>query len=116
MKVFGRNDLREVICERDTKPSVAQVMHLVSGDTIQQQITAKEAISTHGSHDASLTDRQIVENIYLAALTRKPGEDEVSAASGSAQPVTIVSPAARRRAFEDLLWTAFNSKEFLFHH
>ena len=33
MKVFGRNELREVICERDTKPSVAQVMHLVSGDT-----------------------------------------------------------------------------------
>ncbi len=84
MKVFGRNDLREVICERDTKPSVAQVMHLVSGETIQKQITAKDGNLDAWLADASLTDRQIVENIYLAALTRKPGEDEVSAASGSA--------------------------------
>ena len=80
MKVFGRNDLREVICERDTKPSVAQVMHLVSGDTIQQQVTAKDGNLDAWLADTSLTDRQIVENIYLAALTRKPGEDEVSAA------------------------------------
>ena len=57
MKVFGRNDLREVICERDTKPSVAQVMHLVSGDTIQRQITAKDGNLDAWLADPVLTDR-----------------------------------------------------------
>jgi hypothetical protein len=115
MKVFGRNDLREVICERDTKPSVAQVMHLVSGDTIQQQITARGGHLEAWLADTGLTDRQIVENIYLSALTRRPAEDEVAAALA---PIAggDGNPAARRRTFEDLLWTAFNSKEFLFHH
>lgn len=115
MKVFGRSDLREVICERDTKPNIAQVMHMVSGDTIQNQITAKDGRLDAWLADRSLTDRQIVDNIYLAALTRLPGDDEVAAAL---QPIAsgAVQPAARRRAFEDLLWTVFNSKEFLFHH
>ena len=115
MKVFGRNDLREVICERDTKPSVAQVMHLVSGDTIQQQVTAREGNLDTWLGESSLKDRQIVENIYLAALTRKPEEDEISAALA---PLANGDrdAASRHKVFEDVLWTVFNSKEFLFHH
>lgn len=114
MKVFGRNDLREVICERDTKPNVAQIMHLVSGDTIQHQVTAKSGNLDSWLSDNRLTDRDIVEKIYLSTLTRKPSEDEIAASiagiGGSTQPET------RRKGFEDVLWTVFNSKEFLFHH
>ena len=80
MKVFGRNDLREVICERDTKPSVAQVMHLMSGDTIQRQVTAKGGNLDAWLGNPALSDREVVNNIYLAALTRKPSDDEVAAA------------------------------------
>jgi hypothetical protein len=91
-------------------------MHLVSGDTIQQQITGKGGRLDAWLADPSLTNRQIVETIYLSALTRMPGEDEIAAAlsplGGSAAPDAV----ARRRAFEDLLWMVFNSKEFLFHH
>ncbi|MBL8220740.1 MAG: DUF1553 domain-containing protein [Bryobacterales bacterium] len=115
MKVFGRSDLREVICERDTKPSVSQVMHLVSGDTIQHQLTAKDGNLDQWLADPKLTDRQIVENIYLSALTRMPGEDEISAVLAPLANGTH-DTAARRKALEDLLWTVFNSKEFLFHH
>ena len=71
MKVFGRTELREVICERDTKASVAQVMHLVSGDTIQKQITAKDGNLDAWLADPKLTDNDVAERIYLAALTRQ---------------------------------------------
>lgn len=115
MKAFGRNDLREVICERDTKPSVAQVMHLVSGDTLQHQITTPGGNLDAWLTDPSLSDRDVVSRLYLAALTRKPHEDEIRAAL---KPMEAgeVTPEARRRIFEDLLWAIFNSKEFLFHH
>jgi hypothetical protein len=115
MKVFGRNDLREVICERDTKPSVAQVMHLVSGDTLQRQVTAKGGNLDAWLGNSALSDRDVINNIYLAALTRKPSDDEVAAALA---PITDnrTDPETRRPTFEDLLWTVFNSKEFLFHH
>lgn len=115
MKVFGRNDLREVICERDTKPSVAQVMHLVSGDTLQHQITARESTLDAWLSDTKLNNAQIVERLYLAALTRRPSLDETASAL---QPLAAGGSDAvlRRRTFEDLLWAIFNSKEFLFHH
>jgi Protein of unknown function (DUF1553)/Protein of unknown function (DUF1549) len=113
MKVFGRTELREVICERDTKASVAQVMHLVSGDTIQHQITAKGGNLDAWLEDAKLTDKDIAERIYRAALTRSPSGEELAAAlSGSSEAI----PENRRRILEDLLWAVFNSKEFLFHH
>jgi hypothetical protein len=115
MKAFGRNDLREVICERDTKPSVAQVMHLVSGDTIQRQITTPGANLDHWLDDSKLSNKEIVSRIYLAALSRKPFDDETDAAL---KPLNEGAPTRedRRRTFEDLLWAIFNSKEFLFHH
>jgi hypothetical protein len=115
MKVFGRNDLREVICERDTKPSVGQVMHLVSGDTIQRQISAKGGNLDLWLSDSKLSDRNIVERIYVSALTRRPMEDEVTAALAPMAGKTV-NAETRRQTFEDVLWTVFNSKEFLFHH
>lgn len=115
MKVFGRNDLREVICERDTKPSVVQVMDLVSGDAIQHQITAKGGRLDEWLADPKLTDRQITERIYLTALTRRPSETEVSASLAPLKEKQA-GAAERRKAFEDVLWAVFNSKEFLFDH
>jgi hypothetical protein len=115
MRVFGRNDLREVICERDTKPSVAQVMHLVSGDTMQRQITTTGGNLDQWLDDKSLSDRELVSCLYLATLSRNPLQDEIDAALKPVQEAGLARET-RRRAFEDLLWALFNSKEFLFHH
>src|SRR5216683_3226775 len=35
LQTFGRMKAREVICERESSPDVAQAMHLISGQTIQ---------------------------------------------------------------------------------
>jgi hypothetical protein len=115
MKVFGRNDLREVICERDTKPSVVQVMDLVSGDTIQHQITATGGRLDEWLGDSKLSNQQIVDRIYLTSLTRHPSATEVEASLAPLEGKQS-DPELRRKAFEDVLWTVFNSKEFLFDH
>jgi hypothetical protein len=115
MKVFGRIDLREVICERDTKPSVAQVMNLVNGDTMQQQITGKNGNLDGWLGDAKLTNEDVIRRIYLSALVRQPSEIEMDAALRPLKE-SAADVAARRRAFEDVLWAVFNSKEFLFAH
>lgn len=49
LQTFGRLKAREVICERDNSPDVAQAMHLISGQTIQHQITGRTARSLAGS-------------------------------------------------------------------
>jgi hypothetical protein len=112
MKVFGRNDLREVICERDAKPSVAQVMDLVSGETIQHQVTANDGTLDRWLADPALSDEEILDRIYMAALQRHPSADEVQAGL----PARDRTEAVRKQAFQDVLWAVFNSKEFLFQH
>jgi hypothetical protein len=112
MKTFGRNEIREVICERDQRPNMAQVMHLVSGETLHRQITAPAGNLSTWLADPALSDRKIVEKVYLSALARYPSVEEIGLAL---QPLGG-KPEGRRRAHEDLLWAVFNSKEFLFQH
>ena len=63
---------------------------------------------TAASADA---DRRIIVELYLAALSRYPGEEEIA---GGLEH--IVRLQDRRTALEDLYWAVLNSKEFLFQH
>ena len=88
-------------------------MHLISGDTLQRQITTREDNLDSWLGDKGLSDREVVSKLYLAALSRKPFEDEIVVALGHSDGN---GKEMRRQTFEDLLWAIFNSKEFLFHH
>jgi hypothetical protein len=57
---------------------------------------------------AGKTDRDIVEELYLAALCRLP-----SAAEASALVARIEGAPDRRAALEDVLWALLNAKEFV---
>jgi hypothetical protein len=113
LATFGRMKARELICERDSQPDMAQAMHLISGETLLRQTAAKGGNLDKWMADAGLTDRDIVRNIFLAALVREPDARELASALA---PIQSAGPAARRQAFEDTLWAIFNSKEFLFNH
>ena len=115
LQTFGRLKAREVICERDNSPDVAQAMHLISGQTIQHQITGKDGTLARWLADHSLTDEEITRRLFTATLVRPPKEREV------AQVVASIhsgggGDSVRRQAFEDVLWSIFNSKAFLFNH
>ena len=59
----------------------------------------------------SNTPETIVEELFLAALTRYPSDLERTAA------VDIFTNVRDRRAtVEDILWALLNSKEFLYNH
>ena len=113
LQTFGRLKAREVICERDNSPDVAQAMHLISGQTIQNQITGKGGTLDRWLADSSLTDQEITSRLFMATLVRPPQEREVT------QVLTSIhsgrgGDGLRRQAFEDVLWSIFNSKAFIF--
>jgi len=113
LKAFGRKEAREVICERDLQPAMNQAMHLISGDTLQRQITANKSRLAQWLEDPSQSDEEIVKRLFLAALVREPDAREISLALA---PIRLHGPGARREAFEDALWALFNSKEFAYNH
>ena len=113
LETFGRPQARDKIAERESQPNMAQTMHLISGDTLQDKITAEDGRLQAWMTDDSLDDEGIVKRLFLATLVRPPSKGELSLAL---LPIRREGSGARRRAFEDTLWAIFNSKEFLFNH
>ena len=66
---------------------------------------AKLAADTHRS------DEEKVKELYLVALSRQPRPNELKATIDY-----LGRKENRREAFEDVVWSVVNSKEFLFNH
>ena len=54
---------------------------------------------------------EILDELYLASLSRLP-----TAAERKSVEAYIAAEMDQKKAFEDVLWTLLNSKEFLFNH
>jgi hypothetical protein len=97
-------------CERSTGATLAQVLLLANSDEVESKI---------GSGDGKIARllkekkpiRAIVEELYLAAYTRPPNEEEWR------RTLTYVERMDnKQQALEDVLWTILNTKEFMFNH
>ena len=69
---FGRPE-REMTCEceRTAEPSMAQVLHIANGDTLNQKLAAKDnAVAKLLA--ANKADAQIIDEAYLTCLARHP--------------------------------------------
>ena len=109
LDVFDRAT-RETVCERKQTTSVMQVMHLVSGDTINQKIRAENSLIER-LVKAGKSSGEIIEELYLRTLSRFPKKEEAQLAQQG-----IGQAPSPREGYEDLLWALLNSKEFLFNH
>jgi hypothetical protein len=113
LKSFGRPDrIQTCECERTTEPSVAQVLHMANGDTLNQKLSATNGV-VESECMSKVPAGAIIEEAYLAAFSRFPTESEKSKL---AEAIDKSGPADRRAAVEDLYWALLSSKEFLFNH
>jgi hypothetical protein len=113
LKSFGRPDrIITCECERTAAPSMSQALHIANGDTLNQKLKAKNN-RIEQLLAAKTPDEGIVEEIYLAALSRYPAAEEKSKLLAL---LAEAKDAARREAVEDLFWGILSSKEFLFNH
>jgi hypothetical protein len=109
---FGRTQFRDQICERDHEPNVAQAMNLVNGDTINTLVTSSGTIIERLLARPDLSDENRVEEIYLAALTRRQTAEEMAEIKRNLTGDEI----SRKQVFQDLLWAILNTKEFGYIH
>jgi hypothetical protein len=109
LDLFGRPQRESACeCERKTDLSLPQALNLVNGRTISDAISeptgriAKALI-------AGATDRSLIEDMYLATLSRTPTATELD------KGITYLRGGDSRAArAQDLLWALVNSKAFLY--
>jgi len=112
LEAFGRPARAMVCeCERDTDTNLGQALHLVGGRTIHALLHDPAGRAARLSA-AGLPDEKMIEELFLASLTRVPSTEE----RGLLIDKLRKSGAGRRRIVEDILWALVNHKEFLFQH
>lgn len=112
LNLFGRPDRDSVCtCDRREEPTLNQVLHLINGETIEAKLrSSKNRLSRLQANKAG--PDQILEELFLATYSRLPRQDERERVLHSVKQAKGKS----RQAWEDVLWSMFNSKEFLFQH
>ncbi|MCI0746224.1 MAG: DUF1549 domain-containing protein, partial [Verrucomicrobia subdivision 3 bacterium] len=109
LTTFGRARRESVCsCEVKTEPNLSQALHLLNGATTNDKIKEGGVVKALLK---SKKPEEIVEELYLRCLSRKPSDKELAKISGFLKNNT--SP---EEVLNDLFWSLLNSKEFIFNH
>jgi hypothetical protein len=111
LSTFGK-PRREAVCEceRVSEPNLAQALHTLNGDAIEAKIAdpngrVARLLAAKKSPD------EIVTELYLATVSRRPHADELAACR------KLQAETADAKAFyQDLVWSLVNAKHFQFVH
>lgn len=97
-------------CERSTSATLSQVLLLSNSDELENKISSGNSRIAR-MFEAKRSTPQMIEELYLATLSRYPTPQEIVAAAQY-----VESDPEPRKGVEDLLWTLLNAREFLFNH
>ncbi|MFM8249986.1 MAG: DUF1549 and DUF1553 domain-containing protein, partial [Planctomycetota bacterium] len=97
-------------CERSNETTLKQAFWLLSGQELNERISAPSNRLSQWAHSSATKDELIVE-LYWTVLTREPTDREKEAARQ-----WLSDSADRSTALQDLTWALLNAKEFLFRH
>jgi hypothetical protein len=109
LDLFGRPQRESACeCERKTELSLPQALNLINGKTISDAV-ADPSGRLAKALVAGISDRALIEDMYLATLSRLPTPSELD------QGITYLRAGRQRSSqAQDLLWALVNSKAFLY--
>ncbi|HEX3147081.1 MAG TPA: DUF1549 and DUF1553 domain-containing protein [Gemmataceae bacterium] len=111
LKQFGRPVRASACeCERNAEPNIAQVLHLLNSDFLQEKLRHEDGTVARLCRTFS-DDAKILEELWLMCLSRAPTPTELTQVTAHLRKTKI-----RREGFEDVAWALLNTKEFLFNH
>lgn len=108
LDTFGRPDEnQDPPCERINESTVTQSLHLMNDRDIDSRIRSDKGRAARLAA-SDLSAETVVQELYLAAYSRMPTQDETAYAA------TLINAAGaqRRGVIEDLMWAMINSPEF----
>jgi hypothetical protein len=90
---------------------MVQVLHLSNGETINPKLAAEGNVISR-LVESGKTNEQIIDHLFVTALSRQPSDDEKS----RILKVMEEYGDQRRVAIEDAYWSVLASTEFSFNH
>jgi len=111
LKVFGQ-PARETACqcERSSDSNLSQALQMINGPLVHSKVrNEKNRLRTLVT--AGKNDKEVISELYLAALSRPPSDAEIEVSTKH-----IAASGDRTRGLEDVCWALLNANEFLFQH
>ena len=109
LTTFG-HPRRDVMGARENTPSLAQALQMMNGDVLKERLSEDDNI-LGALIGRGLTDREIVDRLYLRAYAAPPDADKLNAIEHYLAAESAAG-RSRRRGLENVLWAILNAKEF----
>jgi len=110
LDVFGRPQrISACECERVSEANLAQALHLLNSDEIQNKLARPNGRADAIAKDPR-TDAEKIDEIFLWAFSRKPSPQQKESALGHLAKHSI----NKKLAYENIIWALLNTKEFMF--
>jgi hypothetical protein len=108
-RVFGRPARAAICdCERPGEPALPQTLFLMTDAALLDKIRSGRL---HDLVASGRCDAEVVEELFLATLSRPPDEDEARSALDH-----LRTRPDRASGFADALWALINTREFILNH
>jgi hypothetical protein len=112
LEVFGKPQGNSACeCERVNEANLAQALHLLNSDEIQNKLARANARCDNLARDNARPDKDKVEELFLWTFGRKPSDQEIAVALAH---IDKLGPQQKKTAYENILWALINAKEFRF--
>lgn len=113
LSVFGRPEAESACeCERTGEANLAQSLHLLNSGELTGKVNADTGRAHALAADDTRDDAAKIRELYLRAFSRPPTDAELDIAT----KYMLAHAAEKTLAYEDLVWSLLNTKEFLFNH
>ncbi len=97
-------------CSRGSTPDLSQALHLANSTALHEKIVSPTGRLAERLK-ANRTDDEILEELSLAALARRPTDPERAAVREA-----LSAGGSREEVWQDVLWALLNLPEFGFNH
>ena len=111
LRIFGRPPRTTACdCERAMEPALPQSLFRMTDPGVMAKFTAPNGRVAKLAK-SKLTNDELVDEMFLATLTRLPSADEKATALKH-----LTSAKTRGEAVTDLMWALVNTREFILNH